>query len=92
MYSDMFYIQWHHLAKKDLWNDVYNITINVPVTVCSKRVRVVGGRGAVPTDNYFPAVCLQYDHTGEGPQIMPSSSDKERKRNVEELPIGTTRN
>jgi hypothetical protein len=23
MYFDMFYIQWHHLAKKDLWNKVY---------------------------------------------------------------------
>jgi hypothetical protein len=23
MYFDMFYIQWHHLAKKDLWNEVY---------------------------------------------------------------------
>jgi hypothetical protein len=22
-YFDMFYIQWHHLAKKDLWNKVY---------------------------------------------------------------------
>jgi hypothetical protein len=23
MYFDMFYIQWHHLAKKDLWNKAY---------------------------------------------------------------------
>jgi hypothetical protein len=23
MYFDMFYIQWHHLAKKDLWNKIY---------------------------------------------------------------------
>jgi hypothetical protein len=23
MYFDMFYIQWHRLAKKDLWNKVY---------------------------------------------------------------------
>jgi hypothetical protein len=23
MYLDLFYIQWHHLAKKDLWNKVY---------------------------------------------------------------------
>jgi hypothetical protein len=22
MYFDMFYIQWHHLASKDLWNKV----------------------------------------------------------------------
>jgi hypothetical protein len=27
MYFDMFYIQWHHLAKKDLWNKVYMIMI-----------------------------------------------------------------
>jgi hypothetical protein len=25
MYFDMFYIQWHHLAKRDLWNRVYII-------------------------------------------------------------------
>jgi hypothetical protein len=23
IYFDMFYIQWHHLVKKDLWNKVY---------------------------------------------------------------------
>jgi hypothetical protein len=23
MYFDMFYIQWHHFAKKDLWNKAY---------------------------------------------------------------------
>jgi hypothetical protein len=23
IYFDMFYIQYHHLAKKDLWNNVY---------------------------------------------------------------------
>jgi hypothetical protein len=23
MYFDMFYIQWHHLTKKDLWNKIY---------------------------------------------------------------------
>jgi hypothetical protein len=23
MYLHMFYIQWHHLVKKDLWNKVY---------------------------------------------------------------------
>jgi hypothetical protein len=23
MYFDMFYIQWHDLTKKDLWNKVY---------------------------------------------------------------------
>jgi hypothetical protein len=23
MYSDMFYIQCHHLTKKDVWNEVY---------------------------------------------------------------------
>jgi hypothetical protein len=23
MYFDMFYIQWHHLVKTDLWNKVY---------------------------------------------------------------------
>jgi hypothetical protein len=23
MYFDMFYIQWHHLTKKDLWNKAY---------------------------------------------------------------------
>jgi hypothetical protein len=23
MYFDMFYIQWHRLARKDLWNKVY---------------------------------------------------------------------
>jgi hypothetical protein len=23
MYFDMFYIQWHHLAKEDLWNKLY---------------------------------------------------------------------
>jgi hypothetical protein len=23
MCFDMFYIQWHHLAKKDLWDEVY---------------------------------------------------------------------
>jgi hypothetical protein len=23
MYFDIFYIQWHHLAKKDLWNKVH---------------------------------------------------------------------
>jgi hypothetical protein len=28
MYLDMFYIQWHHLAKKDLWNKVY-MTMNI---------------------------------------------------------------
>jgi hypothetical protein len=22
-YFDMFYIQWHHLAKKDIWNKVH---------------------------------------------------------------------
>jgi hypothetical protein len=23
MYFDIFYIQWHHLAKEDLWNKIY---------------------------------------------------------------------
>jgi hypothetical protein len=27
MYFDMFYMQWHHLAKKDLWNKVCMIMI-----------------------------------------------------------------
>jgi hypothetical protein len=27
MYSDIFYIQWNHLAKKDLWNKVYKIRL-----------------------------------------------------------------
>jgi hypothetical protein len=27
MYFDTFYIQWHRLAKKDLWNKVYMIMI-----------------------------------------------------------------
>jgi hypothetical protein len=32
MYSDMFYIQWHHLAKKDLWDIVY-MNMNVSYEV-----------------------------------------------------------
>jgi hypothetical protein len=27
MYFDMFYIQWHCLAKKDVWNKVHMIMI-----------------------------------------------------------------
>jgi hypothetical protein len=34
MYSDMFYIQWHNLAKKDLWNKVYmNMTMKLRVSI-----------------------------------------------------------
>jgi hypothetical protein len=29
-YFDMFYIQWHHLSKKDVWNKVHlNMNMNV---------------------------------------------------------------
>jgi hypothetical protein len=29
MYFNMFYIQWHHSAKKDLWDKVYmNVQFN----------------------------------------------------------------
>jgi hypothetical protein len=32
MYIGMFYIQWHHLAKNDLWNRVYmNVNMNIPL-------------------------------------------------------------
>jgi hypothetical protein len=30
---DMFYIQWHHLAKKDLWNKVYIIVIIIIIII-----------------------------------------------------------
>jgi hypothetical protein len=33
MYFDMFYIQWHHLAKKDLWNKVYILFYSSPATI-----------------------------------------------------------
>jgi hypothetical protein len=32
MYFDMFYIQWNHLAKKDLWNKVHMIMLMKDIT------------------------------------------------------------
>jgi hypothetical protein len=37
MYFDMFFIQWHHLAKKDLWNKVYVII----TMIMKSRIAVV---------------------------------------------------
>jgi hypothetical protein len=33
-YFDMFYIQWHHLVKKDVWNKVHmNMNINMKYNI-----------------------------------------------------------
>jgi hypothetical protein len=33
MYFDMFYIQWHRLAKKDLWNKEYDYDYIGPMII-----------------------------------------------------------
>jgi hypothetical protein len=55
MYFDMFYIQWHCLAKKDLWNKVFIIIIIIVIVIiiiidrlCGLVVRVLGYRSGDP--------------------------------------------
>jgi hypothetical protein len=61
MYFDMFYIQWHHFAKKDLWNKIYmNEQINVNRIVPLKCLQMVKTlRRVIKSDiDIYKCVCV----------------------------------
>jgi hypothetical protein len=58
MYFDLFYIQCHHLAKKDLWNEIYmNMNMNVELLL-GLRLWVRQSKFANPHHIYLLMICV----------------------------------